>query len=420
MVMSIESFIQPKFNYPFLWFMDASIKSLLKVVHNIDDVIVSEKDKELLKSLQKERLIYISNHPSTREPPITFVIGNLLYSRFYYMAAREVFDWGYGLVGKVIQSVGAYSIIAGTADRESLKTTRAILANPGGKLVLFPEGEPTGGENDNLLPFQSGVTQLGFWGYEDALKIDPNAEIYILPAFVKYRMIGSKDTIQKDVDKSLEKLESHFGLDKKGKNVVNRLFSIGKRLILENEKQFGIVPEENQTFDYRIGQLRHKILNFVADSVGLKKFNKDANAIEKLRSILSTFEIVTLGLPDPKNELPSPEAAKWGRKYCQKAYDFITIQTQYLTDLPSAERIYEWIYRFEMEVFGSFSPRPTRAYVRMSDPIKLSERYKEYKSSKSKKQVVENLTLELREKIQLILESEKKVSESLFPDTHTF
>ena len=56
----------------------------------------------------------------------------------------------------------------------------------------------------------------------------------------------------------------------------------------------------------------------------------------------------------------------------------------------------------------------------MSDPIKLSERYKEYKSSKSKKQVVENLTLELREKIQLILESEKKVSESLFPDTHTF
>ena len=420
MVMSIESFIQPKFNYPFLWFMDASIKSLLKVVHNIDEVVVSEKDKELLKSLQKERLIYISNHPSTREPPIAYVIGNLLYSRFYYMAAREVFDWGYGLVGKIIQSAGAYSIIAGTADRESLKTTRAILANPGGKLVLFPEGEPTGGENDNLLPFQSGVTQLGLWGYEDALKVDPKAEIYILPAFIKYRMLGSKESIQKDVDKSLEKLENHYGIEKKGKNVVHRLFSIGKRLILDNEKQFGIIPEESQTFDYRIGQLRHKILNFVADSVGLKKFNRDANAIDKLRNILSTFEIVTLGLPDPKNELPSLEAAKWGRKYCQKAYDFITIQTQYLNELPSAERIYEWIYRFEMEVFGSSSPRPTKAIVRLSEPIKLSEKYSIYKSSKTKKVVVEELTGELRNKIQNILEEEKRASEILFPDTHIF
>lgn len=418
--MSIESFIQPKFNYPFMWFMDASIKSLLQIVHNIDDVIISEKDKEILKSLQKERLIYISNHPSTREPPIAYVIGNLLYSRFHYMAAREVFDWGYGLVGKVIQSIGAYSIIAGTADRESLKATRSILAAPAGKLVLFPEGEPTGGENDNLLPFQMGVTQLGFWGYEDALKIDPKAEIYILPAFVKYRMTGSSRDIQKDVDKSLDRMESHFGLEKKGKTAVHRLLSIGKQMILENEKQFGITPEDSQSFDYRIGQLRHKILNFVADSVGLKKFNKEANAIEKLRTILSTFEMVSLGLPDPKKELPSLEAAKWGRKHCQKAYDFITIQTNYLSEFPSAERMYEWIYRFETELFGSTKPRPTRAFVTFSKPIQLSERYKEYKSSKNKKEIVEKLTEEFREKIQELLREEQKKSKILFPDTHVF
>jgi hypothetical protein len=418
--MSIESFIQPKFNYPFMWFMDASIKSLLQIVHNIDDVIISEKDKDILKSLQKERLIYISNHPSTREPPIAYVIGNLLYSRFHYMAAREVFDWGYGLVGKVIQSIGAYSIIAGSADRESLKATRSILAAPSGKLVLFPEGEPTGGENDNLLPFQMGVTQLGFWGYEDALKIDPHAEIYILPAFVKYRMTESSREIQKDVDKSLDRMESHFGLEKKGKTAVHRLLSIGKQMILENEKQFGITPEDSQTFDYRIGQLRHRILNFVADSVGLKKFNKEANAIEKLRMILSTFEMVSLGLPDPKKELPSLEAAKWGRKHCQKAYDFITIQTNYLSEFPSAERLYEWIYRFETELFGSSKPRPTRAYVTFSKPIKLSEKYKEYKASKNKKEVVEKLTEEFREKIQELLREEQKKSRILFPDTHVF
>lgn len=418
--MSIESFIHPRFNYPLMWFMDASLGSLLKLVHNIDEVVVSQSDREMLKSLQKERLIYISNHPSTREPPIAFVIGNLLYSRFHFMAAREVFDWGYGLVGKLIQSIGAYSIIAGTADRESLKTTRAILASPGGKLVLFPEGEPTGGENDNLLPFQMGVTQLGFWGYEDALKTDPNAEIYVLPAFIKYRMQGSLEEIRGDVDKSLDKMEEKFSLSKKGKTVIERLFSIGKVMILDNEKQFGIIPEENQSFDYRIGQLRHKILNYVADSVGLKKFDRDANAIEKLRYILSIFEMVSLGLPDPKNELPSLEAAKWGRKYCQKAYDFISIQTPYIQEQASPERLYEWIYRFEQELFGSFKPRPTKAYVRFASPIKLSEKYGEYKSSKSKKSIVENLTLEFRMTIQKLLDEEKEKSFILFPEKFTF
>ena len=418
--MSIESFIHPKFNFPFMWFMDASIGKLLSIVHNIESVEVSENDKKMLKSLQKERVIYISNHPSTKEPPIAYYIGNLMYSRFYYMAAREVFDWGYGMVGKIIQSVGAYSIIAGTADRESLKQTRAILAQAGGKLVLFPEGEPTGGENDNLLPFQQGVTQLGFWGYEDALKIDPKAEIFILPAFIKYRFSGSPDSIRSEIDTSLKKMEDHFGLVKKGKTPVQRLFSIGEQMILENEKLFGIVPEESQTFDYRIGQLRHKILNFVADSVGLKKFNREANAIDKLRTILSVFEMVSLGLPDPKNELPSKEAAKWGRKYCQKAYDFISIQTPYLEQFPSAERIYEWIYRFEQELFGSTKPRPSKAYVSFSEPIKLSEKYIEYKNSKSKKTVVEDLTKELRNRVQILLDEEITKSARIFPEDFVY
>jgi hypothetical protein len=408
--MSNESFIPPAQNFPFLWFLDVAIDSLLLAVHNIDRVEITEKDKEMLKTFKDKRLIYISNHPSTREPPVAFVVSKYMYSRFFYMAGREVFDWGYGMVGKVIQSVGAYSVIAGIGDRESLKTTRNIIAKPAGKLCLFPEGEPTGNENDTLLPFQPGVTQLGFWGYEDALKTDPKAEVYILPAFVKYRLRDSIAKIREDVHYSLVKLEKYFGIRGDNKSFSERLLSIGKRLIEREERKLGIKPDESKTFEYRIGRLRHTILDHVAEKAGIKKYNKEANAIEKLRTILSTFEMVQVGVPDPKKELPSLEMANWGRKYCQIVYDFIAIDPNYLTSFPSPERIYEWIYKFENELFGSFQPRPTRAYVSFSEPILLSEKYKEYKSSKNKKEVVDGLTMHLRNKIQELLEAEKRKS----------
>jgi hypothetical protein len=420
MLMSTESFIPPKHSIPFLWFLDASLRNLLSLVFNIEDVIIQPSDQDLLKSLKKERVILISNHPSTKEPPITFLIGNSMYSRFSYLAGREVFDWGYGLVGKMIQAVGAYSIIAGTADRESLKMTRKILSSPEGKLVLFPEGEPTGAENDNLLPFQTGVTQMGFWGYEDALKIDPKAEIMILPAFIKYRFSEPIDVVQYDVDKSLERMELKLNISKRGKTIVERLFDIGRVLIEKNEKNYDILPQPDQSFDYRIGQIRHKILNHVADTVGLKKFNREDDAINKLRYILSVFEMVSLGVADPKNELPSISSAKWGREYLQKAYDFISIKTSYLEEFPTAERIYEWIYRFENEIFKSSKPRKAKAYISFKQPIKLSERYKIYKASKNKKQIVDELTMELRNNVLEMLNEEKSKSYELFPNGKVF
>jgi hypothetical protein len=336
------------------------------------------------------------------------------------MASREVFDWNGGMVGKVIQAIGAYSIIAGTADREALKTTRAILAEPKGKLVLFPEGEPTGGENDNLLPFQSGVTQLGFWGFEDALKTDPNAEIYVLPAYIKYRMSDTFTEVQKEVDRSLGNLERHFHLSKSGKNVIERLYQIGASLMEIKEQEYGVPVENDKDFDYRIGRLRHYLLDLVAQTANLKKYNKDDNAIDKLRYILSVFELVQINAPDPKNELPSKEVTKWGRALCQKVYDFIAIKGDYLTSLPSAERIYEWIYRFENEVFGSYRPRPSKAYVSFCEPIKLSTYYKEYKTSKSKKQVVDDLTKKLRDMVQKLVDEDKARSRVLFKDDYLF
>lgn len=88
------------------------------------------------------------------------------------MASRNIFNWGFGIVGEVIKRVGAFSVLSGSADRDAIKMARKVLSEPEGKLVLYPEGMRSG-ENDNLVPFMPGMAQLAFWGLEDALKKIP-------------------------------------------------------------------------------------------------------------------------------------------------------------------------------------------------------------------------------------------------------
>ncbi len=416
--MSIESFIPPKQNFPTLWFTDLTLPVLFKTIHNLDDVVVKAEDIKMLRSLKNERLIYASNHPTTKEPPVAYHVANLMNTRFFYMAAREVFDWGMGIVGDFIQGIGAFSVLAGTADRESLKTARSILASSSGKLVLFPEGEPTGAENDNLLPFQPGVSQLGFWGLEDARKTDPNADIVVLPSYVKYRMRGSKEAVRKDVDRSIEAMENSLGISKTGKDITHRLLSVGKRLVERAEKEYGILPKEKESFDYRVGHLRHVMLNDIAEKIDIRKWDEKDHAIDKLRKILTTIEMTNVGLPDPNHELPTIDAARWARLACQRAYDFIAIKVDYLTEFPTAERIYEWIYRFENELFGRTNPRPNAAYVSYATPFWLSEYLEDYK--KDKKKAVEKMTSRLRGDIEKLLNAEKDKSEVLFDKDFLF
>lgn len=416
--MSTKSFIPPKFNWPLMWVTDFSMPILFKVVHNLDEVSISPEDKKMLQSLQKESLVYISNHPTTKEPPVAYTAANIMSSRFHYMASREVFEWGAGFVGEFIQNIGAFSILAGSPDRESMKKSREILSSKGGKLVLFPEGEPTSGMNDTLLPFQSGVSQLGFWGLEDALKKDANSKVYVVLSFVKYRMNMSIDWLRKDVDSTLTRMEDRLGISKTGKDIVHRILSVGRRLIEREEREYNLFPEKEKLddFDYRIGKLRHTMLDNIATKAKLPKWDVGANAIEKLRKILTILEMVALGAKDP--ELPSLEMAKWARQAAQKAYDYISFNTAYLRDLPSAERIYEFLYRYENELFGESRNRPHKAFVRYAKPFLLNDFYADYRGDK--KGTVEKLTQTLRSEMERLLEAEVSRSSTLFPENFLF
>ncbi|MCR9142630.1 MAG: 1-acyl-sn-glycerol-3-phosphate acyltransferase [bacterium] len=407
----MESFIPPGFNLPIAWMVDFSFPLLLKQVQNIDAIVLKPEDEQMLRKLRHERLIYLSNHPSTSEPPVSYHVANRMGSRFNFMASRQVFDWGYGMVGRFIQNIGAFSIIPGASDRESLKASRAILAKARGKLVLYPEGEPTSGENDNLMPFQPGVAQLGFWGLDDARKIDADADIKVLPSFVKYVMVGTDASIKAELHASLTKIEKRYKIDPGNKNLLRRFLTVGRVLLEETEREYQVPMAAKDDFDYRIGRARHAILDGIARRVGVHAYNERDDAIQKLRVILSTLEMVELKLKDPRLPILSEKELAWAKREAMKAYDVIVIKPGYLVSRPTAERFFEWLARFENYVYGSTSPRARKAHVFFGPVQSLKDFEADYRANKRKG--VEKLTAHLRGITQELLEEALELSQPL-------
>jgi hypothetical protein len=393
----------------------------LKQAHNVHEVVISEEDKAFLRSLNKERLLFFTNHPSQTEPVIAYHIANVMGTRFHFMATRRAFDFVYGILGRWFQATGTFSVIPGVADRDSMRMTRQILSQPSGKLVIFPEGEPMCSENDNLMPFQPGIIKLGFSALADAKKEDPNADIIILPGFIKYVIITPREQIIKHLEDSISVIEKKLGANPEGRNLLRRFLMVGRILQETAEKEYKIEVTEDMDYNYRTGQLRHKILDNIADLMKLKHYDKELDAIQKLRILTSTLELIEIDYPSDDLPKLSAKELEYASSECVKAYDFITMKRDYLVSRPTPERFYEWLQRFESLVLGKTPralggevyPQPRKAHVFFTKPFRFNDYLSEYQNNKN--QCVEKLLESLKNEMQKILDNSQSLTEPIVP-----
>lgn len=394
-------FIAPRFALPLAWSIDLGFPYLLKAAFNIDEIVIDESDRRMLRGLREDRLLHFSNHPTFAEPAIAYHVANEIGSRFQYMASRTVFDRAGGLMGEVIRWLGAFSVIAGAADREAIKTARNVLARPRGKLVLYPEGM-NNWENDNMVPFQSGAAQIGFWGLEDARKRDPAADITVLPSFVKYVMSGSPDKVQRELKDSLARLERKLKIDPAGKNLLRRFLTVGRVLLEKEEANYGVTPAADAGYGQRLENLRHRILDQIADEIRMPGYDRSADTIAKIRQLYIVVESVNAAFPDPRLASINRDVVAACEKKLYLAYNFSVIRPEYLLERPTAERFYEWLYRIERMVLGETHMRPRRAHMIFGRNFPLSDYYDAYKQNK--RDTVEALTRRLRRDLEDLLD----------------
>lgn len=367
-------------------------------------VEIERADLERLKSLRSQRVILTPNHPTNNDPALIFELSKRSGMSFYYLCTREAFDAWRGVWGALIQRIGAYSIVRGSIDRESLRYTRVLLARRGTKLVIFPEGEVYS-QNDSLLPFQTGAVQLAVWGREEARKKEPEAGVVLLPCAVRYRFMGD---VRPALEGKIARLEAKLKLDRQGQDIYARLRQVSVAVLSAVEREYHLEPVEpgeladgelaDGDLTPRFEAAKEAALARAAGLLGVKM--PRGTLPEKMRALLHRAE---QQLHEDDDEAVPVTLARQEDDRVRLAWNdlrrlanWIAIYDGYVSRAPSQEHVAEVVHRLETEVFGQASfAGPRIATVRVGEPLPLPE-------AVERKDLAE-LTLQLEKSVAALL-----------------
>lgn len=394
-------FVPPRHHPGLFWFASTFVPQLGKLFGNVHGLSADEATLARVREL-KGRALVCPNHPTETDPIVVFWLARAAGQRFNFLATRETLD---GPRGYLLNRIGVYSVIRGFPDRESIRCTRRLLAEEDRRVVIFPEGLVYE-HNDKLLEFQNGVAQMGFWALDDLHKSGKDPALPILPLAIRYRC---KVDPRPYIERGLSAVEEKLGLSGASKaGIYERLLRAGGEVLSDLERAEGIKPQPDQPLGERIAAVRRHVLERVAQAAGAE-LDDDEPPGEQLHRITNELRAWVGTLPDEHSEYEE-------RLYRQRAttaaplfaelvrlHNFVALSGDYVASEPTAERFLEVLGRLQKEVLGKVPYcAPLRAIVRAGDPIRLDERYPEYRERK--REVVAQVTDQLEDCIRAMLQ----------------
>ena len=325
-----------------------------------------------------------------------FLLSKRLSQQYYYMTARETFDQGKfrGLCSLLFQWFGAYSIVRGTADRNAFRTTREILTKGDAPIVIFGEGEISR-QNDTVMRFERGVTQLCFWALDDMQKAGISKPLYIVPIGIKYHYPQDMWTA---IAAALTRLE-HAILPPVERTPIERyerLRRIGIAILRTLAAEYQYKIEETVPLDVHIQKLKEQILSHAEQIMGI---HTEADVLTRVRALKNLVDAEVYKDAEQMTAYEQKIHEELLHKFQQfypdleRLINFIAISDGYVAKAPSQERFLEVIIRLEREVFGTAKMRGLRvASLRVGEPKNLRDCYDTYKAQK--RETVEQITLE--------------------------
>lgn len=354
----------------------------------VEAVDVDPEALDRLRALQGQRAVLCPNHPTWQDAAIMFHLSKLLRTNFNFVAARESFNMPFR--GWLMQRLGCYSIVRGTADRDAFRMTRQLLAEGKRWLVLFPEGE-TYGQNDTVMPFRPGIAQLVFWGLEDLDKQGGLQPVYLVPVAINY--LYSHD-MRREIEGALVRLDERLGLppvDNAGglgrDEIYARLLRIGDAVVGVVEKTYGIRPAAGSSLNDRIQDFKETIVARVANDLGIS-LGEDQPLIDRIRKLIRAMDQILA--EDATGSEYEQEAYRLRQESLRSHYGelrrvmrFVATYEGYVRETMTAERFLEVIRLLECEVFGEPNRYgPVRVLVRTGDPINVADHWPAYRENK--------------------------------------
>lgn len=349
-------------------------------------LIIKEQDLAKVRAIADRRVVYLPNHSNLDDGVVVFQLSALFGQMFHYVVAIEAFR---GVVGKLMQKVGAYSIRRGVGDRASVVQTLKILQQPASKLLIFPEGGCSY-QNDTVIPFRTGAVELSFKALERINKQEGAVcDLYLVPVSLKYCYPNATAA---DVSQALTELEVALSITPKGDNY-ERLRAIAKQILTSLETEYWL-ESDSEDWNLRLQNLRTQMLDYCEEKLDLKARSGLPNRerVYKVQSILRSLS------NEDKNS-----AIDYEHIYLTtvRLLNFDAIYDGYVAEKPTPERFFATIDRFEREVFkiDQAKPKGKRQIVTtVGAPINLKDYWQAYQTEKE--QTIEHITQIAQQQVQ--------------------
>ena len=360
-------------------------------------------DEARLLSLRGKRVLFLPNHPTATEPPVMFGLGRQIGETLRFAAMQELFE---GVIGTVVEKIGAFPIRRGTPDRAALKKCQASLLTPSGKLVLFAEGEAHG-QNDYLLPLNPGFAQVAFWAGEKLRESEPGADILLQPVVIKYRYVDANHA-RRDIESGLTSVEDDLGITAESSDSLYRRVRRAALAVLSGiETEYGLPTNADADTDDRLAALYAVLESRVLAMLRISA-PKETTIAGRMRSLFVAADTYREKMADGETRYAHrlQERREWIANACladlRRVENFMGVGEKRLEADATLEQIGEMLVRLEVETHGTKRTHPlSDATVALDEPLSVNTLMDGYHADK--RGAVTNLTATVQERLQGLL-----------------
>ncbi|TWH51087.1 1-acyl-sn-glycerol-3-phosphate acyltransferase [Dulcicalothrix desertica] len=460
-------FIAPKYNPQFLRLTHLLLPLWMRAQTSLTKVEAENVETlvDLYSQFQagKIRFMLAFRHPKTDDP----IALGYLFSRIVPEVARHkgikftapvhahcIYDrgiplWAGAHMGWILQYLGGTPIQRGKADWTGLRSARDLFANGAFPMAAAPEGA-TNGLSEIVSPLEPGISQMAFWCAEDLQKAGRTEQVVILPVGIKYSYVTEPWDAINDL---LTELEVKSGLKSEELGVrseeltsstqhsalstqhslYSRLLRLAEHLLSIMENFYTkfyhcklstnggaeLPSDKNEAIAARLRALLDVILQVAEDFFKLQpkgSLNDRCRRVEQAGwncifredfKDIKTLSVVEKGLGN--RAALEANMRMWHMRVVES---FVAVTGSYVRENPTPERFAETLLiLWEMVTRiteGNTSRRPNlgkqKANIIIGTPISVSDRYSEYKESRSGARLaVADLTKELQVSLEKLI-----------------
>jgi 1-acyl-sn-glycerol-3-phosphate acyltransferase len=363
----------PSINSPFVEQMMDMMMPFAKWIAGIRTITIKCSPTAELREQLTNPLLIVSNHPTDMDPILLRTMGLKAGIRFNYLACREGFDGLHGAWGWAAQRIGAFSVVRGTVDRDSIRFTTNLWVSDAARIVVFPEGE-VGAFNDKLLPFHDGIFQLLLLASDKRIA-EGKSPIGILPVGLRYSLMTDH---RRELHKASQELCTATGAESSD-DMIENLKSLASIVIARLEQEYGLRNNQELPTQDRISHLQMAVLERIHAATGRPiPENGDLHDLMRIGANIIEDAIDSHAAPetvfDKRLAMQRRQRALALQADIDRLQNWLAIEDGYATANGNQDHAYELIRHFETEVFGNVRTRLSRnASVQVGARININD-----------------------------------------------